>query len=420
MKRTLILLTSACVFASLGCAPDATEGNDDFNTSESALETRSSIALGGDTIGYKTDGRDDDDGFGDYADPTGNGRGVDIDAMEASLRADLENNVVGFAYTISKDGVGVRADGWGDARRGTDGNMAMTEHVPINVASVSKTVTAVATLQLLEKNGMSVDDLIAPWLPPAWTQGPGVAGLTFRHLLSHRTGWNQMFQAMSETEQASWGNDWNGIAYVVENGATPNAAYSYKNANYAVLRMIIPALWDASGLAPFVIDPLTELNYGWYFVGYLQDTIFEPAGVMDAGCWDLLDDTAAHAYDFTQPLLAGQPYEDTIYHCGGHANLLLSAADLGAFMAHIRYDDAVLSPANRLLMDQSRLGWNAGSNQGEGKVGKYWHGGDWWVGRAYHACVMKFPQNIEATLVINSESPKYQCTVLKDAYNNAL
>ncbi len=124
------------------------------------------------------------------------------------------------------------------------------------------------------------------------------------------------------------------------------------------------------------------------------------------------------------PDLAGAVPGNGIYHCGAHSNLRLSAEDLGAFMAFVRYDETVFSAANRALMDELRLGWSASSNTPDsGRLGKFWHGGDMYVGsgREFHSCVMKYPQNVEATLVVNSDiDGKNQCTVLKDAFNVAL
>jgi CubicO group peptidase (beta-lactamase class C family) len=351
--------------------------------------------------------------------------GVDLDAMEDAIRTDLIGNVVGFAYVIAQDGVPMRAGGWGSARRGSDGQVPMTEHRTINIASVSKTLTAVATLQLLEANGLSTEDFIWPFLPPDWDLGPGVADLKFRHLLQHRTGWNQMFKAMTKAEQEPWGNDWDGIAFVVSQGATPGAGYSYKNANFAVLRMIIPALYAASGQAPFAIPPLTKWNYSLYYVAYMQEHLFEPAGIYGAGCWDYGGDQTAYAYDVDDPSIPGRPPGNNFYDCGGHSNFVLSAMQLASIMAHVRYDDTVFSAANRLRMDGNKLGWNRRSNDPDkGRLGKYWHGGDLFVGsgRQFHACVMKYPQQVEATLVINSDiaGGKSQCSTLKDAFNNAL
>ena len=344
---------------------------------------------------------------------------VDLDRMQASIRDDLTGDVVGFGYVISKDGILARSGGGGFARRPSDGNILMTEHLKSAVASVSKTVTAVATLQLLETLGLSVNDLIHPWLPPSWGRASGIDQLQFQHLLSHTTGWGQRFDILKANDaHGPWGNDWDGIEFVVSSvGANPGSPYDYKNANFAVLRMIVPALWKASGEAPFEIDDLTADSYGLYFVGYIQDKIFEPAGVTEAGCWDFQGDKSAYSYDREDLSKPGRAPSNNLKHCGGHSGMLLSAYDLAAFMAFIRYDDNVLSPANRALMDSDMLGWSGASSDG-----KFWHGGTLFVtgGRDYRACVMKFPQNVEATLVINSDVTKEQCKVLRDAFDDAL
>ena len=54
------------------------------------------------------------------------------------------------------------------------------------VASVSKNITAVALLNVLEDHAFAtVDDSIAPYLPGHWDLGPGVGPMTFRSLLDH-------------------------------------------------------------------------------------------------------------------------------------------------------------------------------------------------------------------------------------------
>ena len=91
--------------------------------------------------------------------------------------------------------------------------------------------------------------------------------------------------------------------------------------------------------------------------------------------------------------------------CGGHAHLHLSALDLAKFMAHLT-NGTLLDADQRQLMDSARLGWNKESNTTD-TAGIYWHGGDGestnnGVTREWHACVMKFPGNIQATIVVNS------------------
>jgi hypothetical protein len=111
--------------------------------------------------------------------------------------------------------------------------------------------------------------------------------------------------------------------------------------------------------------------------------------------------------------------------CGGHANLHLSALDLAKFMAHLTHG-TFFDDTQRFLMDSGRLGWNKDSGKGS-NAGIFWHGGDgYWtnggVKREVHACVMKFPGDIQATLVVNSNitSGTYQCTILQNAYKQAI
>ena len=99
--------------------------------------------------------------------------------------------------------------------------------------------------------------------------------------------------------------------------------------------------------------------------------------------------------------------------------------ELAAFMAHLRYTDTLLSASTRALMDAHFLGWLDPTQftWSTGAFGLYHnHGGDWFhsPGEA-HTCMMKFPIQVEVSLVINSErgfSP-HQCRILRNAFDNA-
>jgi CubicO group peptidase (beta-lactamase class C family) len=58
----------------------------------------------------------------------------------------------------------------------------------IPVASVSKVVTALAAIRILAKHNISLDAGIGGHLPSDWHLNPHVASITFRQLLSHRSG----------------------------------------------------------------------------------------------------------------------------------------------------------------------------------------------------------------------------------------
>jgi CubicO group peptidase (beta-lactamase class C family) len=353
--------------------------------------------------------------------------------MRQHILDSLTGKATGFAYAIVKDGQLVVGEGVGKARTGPDGNRNMTRSSRLNVMSVTKTTTAVAILQLLDELNLSIHSKIEPWLPSEWTKGLGfwgANGLSFRHLLTHTSGLGQYFdqlKAMNPESAESWGNDWDGLEFVVSNGAAPGSAYSYKNANYALLRIMIPALWKATGNHPG-INVINEVNVGIWYLAYVQQRVFGPAGASGVTCAESNDATAALVYNASNTAAGGKLVETNppnLDGCGGHANLHLSALDLAKFMAHLTHG-TLLSPGQRFLMDGFRLGWNKSSNT-QGKVGIYWHGGDgkWTNGgvkREVHACVMKFPGDIQATLVVNSNitSGTYQCTVLLNAYKQAI
>lgn len=94
-------------------------------------------------------------------------------------------------------------------------------------------------------------------------------------------------------------------------------------------------------------------------------------------------------------------------------------------MTHLRNTNTLLSPSARTQMQEGFLGFNDPMNysRGDGVFGVYYvHGGECMRGSGQlHACVLAFPIQVEAALVINSErgSMPYQCELLETAFDNA-
>ena len=352
---------------------------------------------------------------------------VNLNEMKQNMVDDLDGTVNGYAFIIKK-GFKTRkgADGWAkrpvdDAGEGT----LMTTNTRSFIASVTKTISAVATLKLLDANNLPITAKIAPWLPNSWPKGAGIAQLTFRDLLQHKTGFNQIFNSLSDAEKSNWHNDWDGLKWIVENGAIPGSSSSYKNANFALLRVIIPKLWKASGANDADFTGITSGNSGFLYMIYVYNHIFKPSGIAKGATCSASEayQPQAIGYDASDFVEAGVMSETSMPNCGGHAGLRLSARDLVKFMTHLRKGN-LLPPVWLFIMDYYRLGWNQASNTNiNGREGKWWHGGAWNMGsnRGYRACIMKYPQNVVATLVVNSKTEgKGACTILKDAFNNAL
>src|SRR5438105_15729700 len=81
---------------------------------------------------------------------------INLDTFDQRLRTTLDPKSVGYCYMMKRKGklVYLRPSGWaqlpliGDV---DDGSVGWGPHVPMNVGSVSKFVTAVATIRLLRE-----------------------------------------------------------------------------------------------------------------------------------------------------------------------------------------------------------------------------------------------------------------------------
>jgi hypothetical protein len=133
---------------------------------------------------------------------------------EAKLRdnicGELEGNVVGYSCEVG----GVRPSYGGLARTAINPpSLAMAPDLVTNIASVSKTMTAIAILQLLAFDGMTINDKISPYIYSDWHQGKNVDQITFKDLLTHTSGFGQqtLFNCKADIK-------YSGVQAVVANG----------------------------------------------------------------------------------------------------------------------------------------------------------------------------------------------------------
>lgn len=360
---------------------------------------------------------------------------ISLSILTARIESELAKNggPTGWSYSISKSGQDVGGNSGGHARRPFDNNnlptgISFSQGTRIQLMSVTKPITAIAIVRALDRADIDVDTPVSSYLPAAWTKGPGFAAnsanpVTFRHLLTHTSG---VLQAFNANPGAGWGNRWANLQPLVSSGVTPDVAAGsqYKNANYALLRVILPKLW---ALDDGPQTAVTEANHGGRFLSYVNSRILAPAGVVETRCHDLNDFANTHAYNRTNLGIGGTPLGypvETQNECGGHAGLFLSSRELVKITAKLRESTAILSSAARAEMFAGRLGWSTNSNRtGTNTAGVWWHGGDGYYSgdRELHTCVMNAPQQYQLALVMNSTRPsgKSQCQILLDAVNAA-
>jgi N-acyl-D-amino-acid deacylase len=175
----------------------------------------------------------------------------------AMTRVLMEHDAPGVALAVMRQGrlIYARGFGWADLQ-------AMEPVQPtalFRIASISKPVTAVAILRLIEEGRLDLDDKIFqilpfdPYLEPGAEPDPRTHEITVRHCLNHTGGWDRaksgdmMFSA-AEIAQAL------GVPAPAEPETiirwacgrpldfTPGQSYAYSNYGYCLLGRVIETL----------------------------------------------------------------------------------------------------------------------------------------------------------------------------------
>lgn len=118
----------------------------------------------------------------------------DIEArVDAALNGALaEKRIVGGIFRVMRDGelVVERAVGLSDREAGTP----MKAGLQFRIASLTKPITAIAALGLIEKGALSLDHEVSRWIPTFTPKFEGeVVPITIRHLLTHTSGLGYAF-----------------------------------------------------------------------------------------------------------------------------------------------------------------------------------------------------------------------------------
>jgi len=275
-----------------------------------------------------------------------------------------QHQIPGAALAITDQGKLVHARGYGYADLAT--LEAVTPTSLFRIASISKPVTAIAVLQLIEQGKLKLDDKVfevldyAKDIEEAGAEfDPRLKDITIRHLLEHRGGWDRdkSFDAMFES-----------VRFAKQRGVPPPAGpediiramfkqkldfapgerYAYSNFGYCLLGR--------------VIEKLTGLTYE----NALKERVLAPMGIrsMRIGA-TRLDGRAPGEVRYYHPGIGKSVFEanlgqDVPWPYGGshleamdsHGGWIASAVDLARLAA--AFDDPnhcpVLSAASIELM----------------------------------------------------------------------
>jgi CubicO group peptidase (beta-lactamase class C family) len=203
--------------------------------------------------------------------------------VEAALKAYKNESVVKFALEARR-GVAVATREYGPKRTSETMPAAeFTVNARFNSASVGKSVTAVALLQLLDARNVSIDAEISGYLPASWTIPESSATVTFAEVLNHSSGYrdeNAMVDGNTGYQYAHVKSLVQGGVIEADKSACtagdmmPDGTQCYQHANYALARELVASL---DGFSEWSGHPGPKSSAR--FIKYVNEQVFAPLGI---------------------------------------------------------------------------------------------------------------------------------------------
>ncbi len=270
---------------------------------------------------------------------------VNICQVAKNIDANLDGHVVGYSYFIGRDkkfGAGGKA--WTKAE-GVDRIFAVSTKT--TVASVSKLVTAIATVRLLDNKGISLKSAIGPFLPSDWSVSPSVKAITFEQLLAQTSGIKDYGNVKQDyaTVKSFFTQSVDLTAKQTCKGSTVNnppnpinpgdKTRCYSNYNFAILRILLPKV---AGFAETPFEVARPSLYASEYIQLVQQNEFNLVGRFNVSCAPP-NGPNAYAYAYLYPgTRAGTDFGDNSLVCGA-AGWYLTAEDMAAVMLSLNQGD---------------------------------------------------------------------------------
>lgn len=322
---------------------------------------------------------------------------IDVDAVGRGLRAGLDATGVGYCYLVRRSGKVVHFGTSGWAQLPGDGDTPWWFHIPMNIASVSKFITAIALIRLLRDLGIPVTQTIGSFLPQYWSVGAGVSALTFANLLRHESGLGGGLTSPGPADFAT-------AKAQVALGSSGAGTYNYMNCNFVLLRVLFATLTGA--LSTQFIWPGT--------FGISSDTFWDAISIQaytnyvnDGVYWPALNDTRGFAFGAntakayaTPPVAPGWSDGDTAFSAGT-SGWYLSVGDLSYVLGELRRGGSIMAAWRARNMLTNMYGLDQPIPTVAGQV--YTKGGRWGAGSMVHdSGIFLLPGDVEVAVFVNS------------------
>ncbi|MEM7332676.1 MAG: serine hydrolase domain-containing protein [Chloroflexota bacterium] len=329
---------------------------------------------------------------------------IDWDVFADYIDNELAGEVIGYGYAIGQGDTLMRANAGGYRQLAVDTEdgvaLPFTTETQAQAFSTSKTVTAIAMVKALHERGLSVDDKIAPFLPPCWVQGDNVDDISFRHIMAHTSG-------LSGAKDGSTSYVY--LRNMIANGSeSVPASYNYNNLAYELMRYLVPIVNQPGTLLLFTPEDCALngliLNgiISQMFETYIIEEVVEPTG--GTAAFRPTGDNVAYLYSLYNPHVAGIGPNENGWLSAGAGYLAISPLSFQKLLSAL--DQGEIFPQELVQeMYDGRLGFDGPTF---GELGEY-HGKD---GRPPtsrcnidgRSQVLIYPEGVHAWVTINSHA----------------
>lgn len=336
---------------------------------------------------------------------------LDVAKFGQKMHAALKDSTAGYTLQVRKNGATIYNLQWQWAKRPVDGGTGWTGDRAMHVASVSKFLTALGMVKTLDAKGISYDAKIAQYLPTSWVKGNNVDKITFRHLLTHTSGFNT----------GSSSSSYSFMKGKVAAGVPAVGSYDYENMNFGLCRILIPIInGDVNkSTSYFPIASINDQIWDAVTIGayntYMQNRVFKPAGVTSASFKPIAG--GAYAYPFPVGSAKGWNSGDLKTMAGGAA-WHLTLSQLLKVMDGARRRNTILPASKVQYMLDNRFGIDQVLNTPAGKL--YNKNGSWNnSGKKEQSVAYFLPEGMEVAVFVNSPIGKNEASLrglVKDSY----
>lgn len=332
---------------------------------------------------------------------------LDVEGFTAAIDRKFRQASAGYVMQLRQNGTTLSSKSYQWAKRPGDGGLSWDAGQRMHIASISKLVTAIALVKLLDDKGIDENARIIDYLPEHWAKGENIDKITFAQLMRHETGFRT----------GTYYADYRFMRRQIANGVAAVGSYTYQNINFGLIRVLIPIInGDIGKNAQLSEDEWDDKTLEAYDA-YMQRVVFAPSGV--TGATLKRPPEAALAYGFPP----GPGWNSGKLTCiAGTAAYFMSVSELLDVLGTFRRGGKIVSAQRAQALLDRKFGIDRLEQAGAGTF--YIKSGRWWRSETpprpmEQSVAYLLPEGMELALFVNSQVGKgdeYLVDVVTEIY----